>query len=68
VFLGTFAGAFVGTAIAQSLFDDGGQAGSGDQAPDTDQGGDFEGGDGGGDIGGDFGGGDFGDFGGGDFG
>jgi hypothetical protein len=73
VFLGTFAGAFVGTAIAQSLFDDGGQVAAGEQSADADQGGDVEAGDTGADVGGDFGGGDFGggdfgDFGGGDFG
>jgi hypothetical protein len=70
VFLGTFAGAFVGTAIAQSLFADGGQADSGEQTADANHGGDVESGDGGGDTGGDFGGGDFGggDLGGGDFG
>jgi hypothetical protein len=74
MFMSTLAGAFVGTAIAQSLF-----GGYGDQADPTDQGeqtadsgpagddsGDFDGayGDdvGGGDFGGDFGGGDFGGF------
>jgi hypothetical protein len=61
MFLSTLGGAFIGSAIAQSVFDDdGGSAGEGS-------------GDGGGDAGdggGDFGGGDFGggDFGGGDFG
>ncbi len=80
-FLSTLAASFIGTAIAQSFFDnDPGAAGdqaaegseqngdSGDVADaDTGDGGDFGGGDFGG---GDFGGGDFGggDFGGGDFG
>ena len=66
MFLSTLAGAFVGTAIAQSLFGGyGGQENAGDQTADADQGGAE------GDEGGDFdGGGDFGggDFGGGDFG
>jgi hypothetical protein len=61
-FLTTLAASFVGTAIAQSFFDnDPGQAG--DSAGDTGtEGGDVDGGDfGGGDFGGgDFGGGDFG--------
>lgn len=71
--LTSFAGAFVGTAIAQSLWGDFGGEGDGggeaDQSADADAGGDS--GDAGadaGDAGGDFGGGDFGggDFGGGD--
>lgn len=77
-FLSTLAASFIGTAIAQSFFDnDSGSQGSdqaGDQGSDTgegdsaDYGGDEYGGDPG--DGGDFGGGDFGggDFGGGDFG
>jgi hypothetical protein len=73
--LTSFAGAFVGTAIAQSLWGDFGGEGDGggeaDQSADADAGGDS--GDTGadaGDAGGDFGGGDFGggDFGGGDVG
>jgi hypothetical protein len=73
--LTSFAGAFVGTAIAQSLWGDSGGEGDGggeaDQSADADAGGDS--GDAGadaGDAGGDFGGGDFGggDFGGGDVG
>jgi hypothetical protein len=73
--LTSFAGAFVGTAIAQSLWGDFGGEGDGggeaDQSADADAGGDS--GDAGadaGDAGGDFGGGDFGggDFGGGDVG
>ena len=73
--LTSFAGAFVGTAIAQSLWGDFGGEGDGggeaDQSADADAGGDA--GDAGadsGDAGGDFGGGDFGggDFGGGDVG
>jgi hypothetical protein len=74
MFMSTLAGAFVGTAIAQSLFggygdqaeqtDSGGQTADADQAGDDS--GDFDsdyGGDvGGGDFGGDFGGGDFGGF------
>jgi uncharacterized membrane protein YgcG len=73
-FLATLAGSFIGTAIAQSFFDndpgmaeaDAGSEGTVASADDT--GGD--GGDGGDFGGGDFGGGDFGggDFGGGDFG
>ena len=72
-FLTTLAASFIGTAIAQSFFDnDAGFDGSGDGAGDStgDAGGDSTG-DYGGDVaGGDFGGGDFGggDFGGGDFG
>jgi hypothetical protein len=79
MFLSTLAGAFVGAAIANSIFDDGGgserdasgegadTSGEGEMASD-DVGADV--GDAGGDFGGgDFGGGDFGgDFGGGDFG
>jgi hypothetical protein len=73
--LTSFAGAFVGTAIAQSLWGDFGGEGDGggeaDQSADADAGGDSgdAGGDAG-DAGGDFGGGDFGggDFGGGDVG
>ena len=81
ILLTSFAGAFVGTAIAQSLWGDfGGDGGeSGDEGSDSGDGG-GESGDAGGesgaagtesaDAGGDFGGGDFsgGDFGGGDFG
>jgi hypothetical protein len=77
-FLSTLAASFVGTAIAQSFFDNDPTYGTEDQASDTadasgDGSGDGDtadyGGDAGGD-GGDFGGGDFGggDFGGGDFG
>ena len=78
-FLSTLAASFIGTAIAQSFFDnDAGYAQGADQAADgasdsgegdtADYGGDEYGGDAG--DGGDFGGGDFGggDFGGGDFG
>ena len=77
-FMATLAASFIGTAIAQSFFDndsgtsDDGQAGSddgqggGDTADagsiDQGDGGDFGGGDFGGDVGGDFGGGDFGGF------
>jgi hypothetical protein len=83
-FLTTLAASFIGTAIAQSFFDnDPGVGGDGQTADDGDQGADGgetadagsidqgDGGDFGGDAGGgDFGGGDFGggDFGGGDFG
>ena len=79
MFLSTLAGAFVGSAIADAMFDssDGGGE-SGSDAGTTDESGevaaaDDAGGDAGdagdGDFGGDFGGGDFGgDFGGGDFG
>lgn len=82
-FLSTLAASFIGTAIAQSFFDDSGYDQGGAQAADqgsdtgegetADYGGDEYGGDTGdsGDFGGgDFGGGDFGggDFGGGDFG
>jgi hypothetical protein len=72
MFLSTLAGAFIGSAIGNALFDQ--SAGSeGDAASEAegsadagDAGGDFAEGDlGGGDFGGDFGGGDFG---GGDFG
>lgn len=73
--LTSFAGAFVGTAIAQSLWGDFGGEGDGggeaDQSADADAGGDSgEAGADAGDAGGDFGGGDFGggDFGGGDVG
>ena len=73
-FLNTLAGAFVGTAIANSLFDSYGYP-PGDPADSNSgdgDGNDGDAGDGGdvGDGGGDFGGGDFGggDFGGGDFG
>lgn len=71
--LASVAGAFIGTAIADAMFDfndsgeggDAGDSGDAEEAADTgDAGGDY-----GGDAGGDFGGGDFGgDFGGGDFG
>ena len=78
-FMTMLAASFIGTAIAQSFFDnDSGSDGAGDQADGSDQGGDGgEGGDtadAGSDMGdsggGDFGGGDMGggDFGGGDFG
>ena len=83
-FLSTLAASFIGTAIAQSFFDnDDGRGDSGDSASDGDTSGDAGsqtadaqeadwGSDSGdaGDVGGDFGGGDFGggDFGGGDFG
>jgi hypothetical protein len=71
MFLSTLAGAFVGTAIAQSLLGDFGSTGQSDQAAETADADQDAGdpGDGGGDSG-DFGGGDFGggDFGGGDFG
>ena len=74
--LASVAGAFVGTAIADAMFDfnDSGEGGDGGDAEAAADGGDYAGdtGDaGGGDFGGgDFGGGDFGggDFGGGDFG
>ena len=73
--LTSFAGAFVGTAIAQSLWGDFGGEGDGggeaDQSADADAGGDSgDAGADGGDAGGDFSGGDFGggDFGGGDVG
>ena len=73
----SIAGAFIGTAIADAMFDfddsgDGGDSdvAGGDEAGAEDGGGDY--GDGGGDYGGDYGGGDDfgggGDFGGGDFG
>lgn len=76
-FLSTLAASFIGTAIAQSFFDnDPGAGGGSDTAAGGDSGGSDYGGDGdGGDVAeadtsGDFGGGDFGggDFGGGDFG
>ncbi len=59
MFLSTLAGAFVGSAIAHSFFDDSGSDADGGEATSADDGGGDEGGD-------DFGGG--GDFGGGDFG
>jgi hypothetical protein len=73
-FLSTLAASFIGTAIAQSFFDN--DPGSGGESADSgDSGGDSAGDDYGGDVaeadtGGEFGGGDFGggDFGGGDFG
>jgi hypothetical protein len=73
-FLATLAASFIGTAIAQSFFDN--DPGFDDGGQSTDQGGDAEGTEAGDDFGGDvaggddFGGGDFGggDFGGGDFG
>jgi hypothetical protein len=69
MFLSTLAGAFVGTAIANSFFDESGtDADAGDAASaeaDADAAAEADGGEfGGGDFGGDFGGGDFG---GGDF-
>ena len=75
-FLNTLAGAFVGTAIANTLFDSYGYPPGDPAGPDSDgaDGGDGDPGDGGGDAGdsgdGGVGGGDFGggDFGGGDFG
>ena len=75
-FLNTLAGAFVGTAIASTLFGSYGYPPGDPAGPDSDgaDGGDGDPGDGGGDAGdigdGDIGGGDFGggDFGGGDFG
>jgi hypothetical protein len=80
-FLSTIAGVVIGTAVADAIFNDGGDGegssdgseGESDQGDNADSGdsGDFSGGDdfGGGDFGGDFGGGDFGggDFGGGEF-
>jgi hypothetical protein len=65
-FLTTLAASFVGTAIAQSFFDPGGDQGSGAEAGgDAGDGGDVaDAGDGGGDFGGDLGGMDLGDFGG----
>jgi hypothetical protein len=66
MFLATLAGAFVGTAIADSFFGDESSAESDTAEAGADEaGGDFgdSGGDfGGGDVGGDFGGGDFGGF------
>ena len=62
--LGSFAAAFAGTLVAQSLFSElGGEEGGGEEGGAADSGAE-------GDAGGDFGGGDFGggDFGGGDFG
>jgi hypothetical protein len=74
-FLTTLAASFIGTAIAQSFFDNDPGAGAADQAGEGSDQGDYAGDDYGGDVaegdtGGDFGGGDFGggDFGGGDFG
>ncbi|MEJ7748228.1 MAG: hypothetical protein WKF56_02935 [Candidatus Limnocylindrales bacterium] len=80
-FMSTLAASFIGTAIAQSFFDnDPGSSAEGDGSDASDGGdtgsdtgmadGDSAGGDGGGDFGGGDGGGDFGggDFGGGDFG
>lgn len=70
-FLSTLAASFIGTAIAQSFFDNDPGSGGGDTAEGSDSGGDGDGGDvAEADTGGDFGGGDFGggDFGGGDFG
>ena len=71
-FLMTLAASFIGTAIAQSFFDnDPGADASGESADASDSGGDSAGDDFGGDVAEtDFGGGDFGggDFGGGDFG
>lgn len=68
MFMSTLAGAFVGSAIAQTFFDnDSGAEGNVADGGAPEAEGDV-GGDGGGDGGGDFGGGDFGgDFGGGDF-
>ena len=70
--LASVAGAFIGTAIADSMFDMSDGGGYGDEMADGGAGGEDmgSGGDGGGDYGGDFGGGDLGggDFGGGDFG
>jgi hypothetical protein len=68
-FLTTLAASFIGSAIAQSFFDndavvDAGGADSADAAGTADAGDLGDGGDSGGDVGGDFGG----DFGGGDFG
>ena len=74
VLLTSFAGAFVGTAIAQSLWGEyggeGAAAGEADGGGQADQGADADAGADSGDAGGDFGGGDFGggDFGGGDVG
>jgi hypothetical protein len=72
-FMATLAGSFIGTAIAQSFFDnDPGPGATGDTGNGGDTGGNDAGDAGSGDVadGGDFGGGDFGggDFGGGDFG
>lgn len=71
-FLTTLAASFIGTAIAQSFFDNDPGAYAGDQGTDGGDATDVDSGDGGGDFGdgGDAGGGDFGggDFGGGDFG
>jgi hypothetical protein len=71
-FLSTLAASFIGTAIAQSFFDNdpGAAGGSSDTAEGGDSGGEYGGDVAEADTGGDFGGGDFGggDFGGGDFG
>ncbi len=71
-FMTTLAASFIGTAIAQSFFDNDPGANAGDQATDAGDTAAADAGDQGdtGDFGGDFGGGDFGggDFGGGDFG
>ena len=71
-FMTTLAASFIGTAIAQSFFDNDPGANGGDQATDTGETAEAATGDTGdtGDFGGDTGGGDFGggDFGGGDFG
>jgi hypothetical protein len=70
--LGTFAAAFAGSLVAQSLFSElgGDEAAAEGDSGDEGDAGDAGGGDAGGDVGGDVGGGDFGggDFGGGDFG
>ncbi|MEA2524970.1 MAG: hypothetical protein QOF73_2197 [Thermomicrobiales bacterium] len=76
-FLSSIAGVVIGTAIADAMFNDGGDDqgnADGSEATDGDQGADtadagYDSGDGGYDTGGDFGGGDFGggDFGGGEF-
>ena len=70
-FMASLAGSFIGTAIAQSFFDnDPGFAGTASSAAGQAEGAEAGVDDGGADGGGDFGGGDFGggDFGGGDFG
>jgi hypothetical protein len=74
-FMTTLAASFIGTAIAQSFFDNDSESGAADQTGEGSDQGDLAGDDYGGDIvegdmGGDVGGGDFGggDFGGGDFG
>jgi hypothetical protein len=73
IFLSTLAGAFVGSAIANAIFDDnsgseGDSSDSGEGAESGESADAGAGGDAGDTGGGDFGGGDFGDFGGGDFG